>query len=72
MKNDDIGIYLNLIATSLLGYWVSCVINMDQTRINTFFTQRKTVVPRVLEAFKTKDDGKSLKEGTTYIRTTSF
>lgn len=72
INEDEIDIYLNLIATEILRYGVTRVLNMDETRINTFSPQQKTIAPVGIETIKIKNDGKNLKEGTTYIGTSSM
>ena len=72
VHDDEVDLYLNLLADAIVRYGVNRVLNMDETHIKTFASQDKTIALKGQETIKLNDDGKDLKEGTTYIGTICY
>ena len=72
VQDDEVDMYLNLLADAIIRFGVNRIYNMDETHIKTFASQDKTISLKGQETIKLNDEGKDPKEGTTYIGTICY
>lgn len=69
VREQEIDDYLNSLVDAIIKYGVNRIFNMDETRINTFSPQVKTIALKGQETVKINANNENLIEGTTYIGT---
>lgn len=60
VHNDEVDMYLNLLANAIIKYGVSRVLNMEKTQIKTISSQEKTIAQKRKDTVQLNDDGKDL------------
>ena len=71
-QDDEVDMYLNLLADAIIRFGVNRILNMDETHIKTFASQDKTISLKGQETIKLNDESKDPKEGTTYVGTICY